>query len=227
MDAIYFCIVIDTITIDNIAYTSGDVVVLSRINDDFLIKNTAVIRINGSLINYLINNKSVTFFNEQRVVDNEVIVAIRDQGESSPLLEAILTDSANNDVQLLCIYFLLKQGQAAKIIDYFSASLSSRVADLILQYGAASASRQVIADKLFVSTSSLKKKLTQENTCFIKIKRKVCDNLAKELLDRGQSVSQVAYTCGYNNSSYFTYVFKEENGCTPLQYKKRLSTQSY
>ena len=39
--------------------------------------------------------------------------------------------------------------------------------------------------------------------------------------DKNQSVSQICYACGYNNTSYFIRQFKRITGYTPLSYRKR------
>lgn len=50
----------------------------------------------------------------------------------------------------------------------------------------------------------------------IKIRR------ACELLeDKAQSITEIATKCGFNSSSYFCKVFKEEKGMSPSEYRKR------
>ncbi|GAK87554.1 transcriptional regulator AraC family [Vibrio ponticus] len=43
-----------------------------------------------------------------------------------------------------------------------------------------------------------------------------------ELLQKGQSVKEVAFTLGYNQASPFISMFKKYSGMTPEQYKNRL-----
>ena len=42
------------------------------------------------------------------------------------------------------------------------------------------------------------------------------------LIGTNQSVTEIADSCGYNSSSYFTEIFTREKGCTPTQYRKKL-----
>lgn len=42
----------------------------------------------------------------------------------------------------------------------------------------------------------------------------------KELLANGETVSQAAYACGFNNLSFFTKIFKRYAGVLPSEYKK-------
>ncbi|MDO5398118.1 MAG: AraC family transcriptional regulator [bacterium] len=44
----------------------------------------------------------------------------------------------------------------------------------------------------------------------------------KRLLENtNMSVKQIAFECGFNDSNYFSFVFKTETGISPLQYKKQ------
>lgn len=46
--------------------------------------------------------------------------------------------------------------------------------------------------------------------------RKSCEMLA----DTNRSVSEIALRCGFQSGSYFSYVFRNEMGMTPLRYRK-------
>ena len=41
------------------------------------------------------------------------------------------------------------------------------------------------------------------------------------LKNTNKSIRQVAYDCGFNDSNYFSKVFKEVVGISPLQYKRQ------
>ena len=40
------------------------------------------------------------------------------------------------------------------------------------------------------------------------------------LIDTTQSVSEVAYNCGFNNISNFNRLFKKKKGCTPKEFRE-------
>lgn len=46
---------------------------------------------------------------------------------------------------------------------------------------------------------------------------------ATELLRKGHNISDVSIECGFDSSSYFSTVFKSIMGCTPSDYRKRLT----
>lgn len=74
---------------------------------------------------------------------------------------------------------------------------------------------------IFMSHSQLHRKLDALTGCspnkFIRIVRL---NKAKELLANASlSISEVAMDCGYNDPGYFTRVFKQEFGITPLEWR--------
>lgn len=43
------------------------------------------------------------------------------------------------------------------------------------------------------------------------------------IIDTTQSISEIAYTCGFNNISYFNRVFKKKKGCTPKEFRENFS----
>ena len=48
--------------------------------------------------------------------------------------------------------------------------------------------------------------------------------LAKTLLldNPNLSVAEVAYSCGFATSQYFSTVFKKQEKCTPMEYRSRV-----
>lgn len=42
---------------------------------------------------------------------------------------------------------------------------------------------------------------------------------SRMLIDTTQSVSEIAYECGFNNISHFNRIFKKKKGCTPKEFK--------
>ena len=74
---------------------------------------------------------------------------------------------------------------------------------------------------VFMSHSQLHRKLDALTGCspnkFIRVARL---NKAKQMLkDPANSISAIAYECGYNDPAYFSRVFKQEHGETPQEWR--------
>ncbi|MEK7198359.1 MAG: AraC family transcriptional regulator [Bacteroidota bacterium] len=48
---------------------------------------------------------------------------------------------------------------------------------------------------------------------------------SRMLIDTTQSVSEIAYECGFNNISNFNRIFKKKKGCTPKEFKKSYTAE--
>lgn len=46
------------------------------------------------------------------------------------------------------------------------------------------------------------------------------------LIDTNQSISEIAYSCGFNNLSNFNRIFKKKKGCTPQEFRENYSHDS-
>ena len=50
---------------------------------------------------------------------------------------------------------------------------------------------------------------------------------AKEMLLNGEeSISAIASSCGFDDYSYFSKLFKKEEGCTPSEFRERFNKKS-
>lgn len=85
-----------------------------------------------------------------------------------------------------------------------------------------------ISDSLYMSCSTLKRKLKQENTSFSEVYLNARMNKAAKLLhNSGYNVTRVAYMCGYDSASYFTCVFKKHFKSTPSEFLLFLSSSQH
>jgi len=69
-----------------------------------------------------------------------------------------------------------------------------------------------------VSLSRFIKKHTGKNfvDCLNEIR---IGQASRLIIDTNQSISEIAYTCGFNNISYFNRVFRKKKGCTPKEFR--------
>lgn len=86
---------------------------------------------------------------------------------------------------------------------------------------------QDVADYVHISASHLSRQFRKETglsmTAFIN-KRRV--DRAKALLSENQeSVTAIALSCGFENLNYFSKIFREQTGMTPLNYQKQHKIQ--
>ncbi|MBR3978996.1 MAG: helix-turn-helix transcriptional regulator [Oscillospiraceae bacterium] len=82
---------------------------------------------------------------------------------------------------------------------------------------------QEVAELCGVSASSVKTCFSRHAGCglhkyFLKIKIRA----AIRLIKKGQSISSVSDTLGFNNPNYFSYVFQRETGKRPTDYRKNV-----
>ncbi|MEZ9177576.1 helix-turn-helix transcriptional regulator [Vibrio kanaloae] len=79
---------------------------------------------------------------------------------------------------------------------------------------------QIVADKLYMSPSSLKRKLKKEDTTFIEVMTSARLGLAiNHLTFTNHSVSRVSELCGFNSVTYFCTKFKKKYGVTPSNFR--------
>lgn len=84
-----------------------------------------------------------------------------------------------------------------------------------------------IGAEVNMSNSSLLRKfkrlLNTTPNSYIRTKRLL---MAQKMFDEGEDrISDVCYSCGFNNTSYFAKCFREQFGCTPVEYAKKVAAQ--
>lgn len=81
----------------------------------------------------------------------------------------------------------------------------------------------MIADHFHMSNSTVYRKiLTLTGQTPVKLIRRSRLNMARQLLVDGHTVSEAAYSSGFNDLGYFRSCFKEDFGVSPSAYKKSL-----
>ena len=82
---------------------------------------------------------------------------------------------------------------------------------------------QYMAEKLNISAGYLTDVLKQESgkTALEHIHIYLISEAKNQLISENKTVSEIAYTLGFDNLSYFTRLFKKEVGTTPILFKKQ------
>ncbi len=83
-------------------------------------------------------------------------------------------------------------------------------------------SLQDVADRLFMTTPTLHRRLQQEGTSYQKIKDQCRRDIAlRKLADSDITASQLAELLGFSDSSTFHRAFKKWTGVTPHGYRQQ------
>jgi AraC-like DNA-binding protein len=83
---------------------------------------------------------------------------------------------------------------------------------------------ETVAQKLHISSRTLQRYLSNENTSFIQILKDTKFDLAKRLLkQKGLTISEIGFTLGYSDISNFSRSFKKYQGVSPLEFRKNLA----
>ncbi len=100
--------------------------------------------------------------------------------------------------------------------------LAGRVRDVLLQHSESFPGVDEVADLLFMSPRSLRRKLQEEGTAFRKIKDEIHELLAEELLtSTDMKLYEVADRLGYSEPSSFIYAFTRWKGISPSTFRQQ------
>ncbi|MBT1688019.1 helix-turn-helix domain-containing protein [Dawidia soli] len=121
--------------------------------------------------------------------------------------------------------FIHRVGASGKFVSKFNESLASYFANGHLQEKGLPTVK-LMADTLHLSPRYLSDVLKQETgKTALELIHLFLMSEAKNLLTSSDtSVSEIAYTLGFENLPYFSRLFKKEVGITPVQYKKHSLT---
>lgn len=104
---------------------------------------------------------------------------------------------------------------------YRNIRLSDSVEKIVYENLKSNVSIEIIASKLFMSSSTLRRKLKSEGTDFQSIKNRVRLGHGLHLLQTTDtSIGNIADLCGYQSQSKFTENFKSLFGVTPRALRK-------
>ncbi len=98
--------------------------------------------------------------------------------------------------------------------------VASQVRDRLLRAPTEMADMERVADELYMTSRTLRRKLDAEGTSFRELMDEVREALAEELLATGHlSVEDIAERLGYAESSSFIHAFKRWKGAAPRSYR--------
>ncbi|WP_157950013.1 AraC family transcriptional regulator [Vallitalea okinawensis] len=137
------------------------------------------------------------------------------------ILEPFLTE--NNIMWSYLEPELTKRIKEIEIDDSFSAKVRSVLFELI---PAGEANVESVAKELALSIRSLQRKLSSENTTFIKELNHTRELLARNYLkDKSISNDDIAFLIGYSEANAFQRAFRNWTGMTTGQYRKNYEVE--
>jgi AraC-like DNA-binding protein len=111
--------------------------------------------------------------------------------------------------------------------DSYSGAVSERVVQLLLLSGSEFPTAAAVAQQMYMSESTLQRRLTREGTRFQPLLDQVRYRLALEYLQGTDlPAAEIAALLGFNNSANFRRSFKRWSGTTPLHIRQAKITAS-
>ncbi|MBB6523081.1 AraC family transcriptional regulator [Pseudoteredinibacter isoporae] len=80
---------------------------------------------------------------------------------------------------------------------------------------------KTLAEKLHLSERSLRRRLQEENSSYQQLLNDIRFELAKQYLDAGLSIEQIAELLEYSETANFSHAFKRWTGLSPVQFRKQ------
>lgn len=149
---------------------------------------------------------------------------------NAPFNQAILSTKALMEPLLQANELALKvaEDQCRSLLDQYQAraGLSAKIREQLVLYSGNMPDMENIASTLCMTPRTLRRKLLDEGTTFLKLRDEVRFTLAKELLSVCVlSVEQITERLGYSDPTSFINAFKRWTSKTPLAYRKEILAQ--
>jgi len=58
-------------------------------------------------------------------------------------------------------------------------------------------------------------------TVFAWLRDRRLERARRHLMDGGETITGIAFLCGFSSSSHFAAAFRERYGCTPAEFRRR------
>ena len=175
-----------------------------------------------------INNPSLLSSFEKQLISlsekegfefERIFKKIEKETEKTDEFSGILTCQCINE--LLILFMRKDRKEESKLTEDYSETMQSAV-EYINSNFQLEFSLDELAKKFSLSKSFFSRKFKEvtgfglfEYITLVRIK-----NAEKLLLKKDKSITDIAFACGFNDSSYFTLTFKKLIGTTPLKYSK-------
>lgn len=163
--------------------------------------------------------REVAYFEPKLAEMREIYVATRDSGKNPPVLYGLLLAVVNRLADL-CGERGAQKFSAGSEGDLYITDVSKCIIEAV------DAGRDIgvaeLADRFYVSAGKLSYDF--HRLTGVPLKRMICElrlQRAKDMLERGMEVKEVAQACGFTGDSYFVQFFKRYTSMSPGRYRDR------
>jgi AraC-like DNA-binding protein len=125
---------------------------------------------------------------------------------------------ANPHTVSLCERLCQELIQRRRATDSLAKRVRHVISVLVARDGRPLPSQHDVAAALSVSTRSLRRELVREGTSFRELNNEVLIGLAREMLEAGARIDEIASSLGYSDNSAFSRGFKNATGISPSEY---------
>lgn len=172
------------------------------------------------ILKEIIDLKVVSVSDSKKHIFEGIIQKIKDEGASDGENSKLLTDIYI--AELIALILRYKLSYETK-----DADITKSILSYINENYAKDISLEAISSYFSLSKCHFSKKFKSNMGIGINeyITSVRISNAEKLLTTTNMSITEVAYRVGYNDSNYFSSVFKKINGITPLKYAKKYNVK--
>ncbi len=118
----------------------------------------------------------------------------------------------------------LEKQLSTQLLAVEQRSLSDRINAMLSQNCGSFPSQQAMARQLNLSTRTLRRQLSKEQTSYQALLNGWRHKLAiKQLADNELSILEIADNLGFSSASHFSYAFKQWQGMAPQYYRHKIT----
>jgi len=168
------------------------------------------------------NNPSVISIpSKRRHYINELLLRMSDESKNS---DELSDEFLNTLLKELLLFLIRYKNHNDDHLDVIEASKDDMqdVANYIYENYTKNITLEILSNKFGIPTSSLSRSFKKSTGFGIKeyLTSIRIQNACKLLLSSNRSITDIAYSCGFNDSNYFGDAFKKVKGTSPSKYRK-------
>lgn len=225
---------------ENITLTQGNVMYIERgchirlkhkdsssTSIKTIILSKDVLKKTSHILNVILPESIKTDQHRKHFIRNEIPLSsyfFKEMNETSSNVLNTPSEKASAIIYLLS-FFYCHIGFHDSITRAITHNLSDKVYSIVSSDNDSKWTLPMCAKALYMSTSTLKRKLMQEGKTFSEIYQDVKMNKSITLLmTSSKSIASIANECGFTSSASFSTAFKKKHGISPRKLIKKVNT---